>query len=226
MLYLSKTKGKYLIFLVLATPLFGFICDAKFSPWLVSGIGTLLMFVCFVFIGPCPYMSFIPATFASVCGSLVAQGFGCSAVLVASFSSAQIAAVAAGFPDSMEVQAVVSGLFTSAFALGNFCGPTVSGVLYDIVGFEYNLLVLQALVIIIFIMNMIVYCVPPLEVEHEVEIDTPSPSKEDLERKPSDAYPELAADIIRSRAAPPRPTSTRKYSTSSSVYERGQHLVF
>ena len=210
---------------MLATFFVGFICDAKFSPWLVSGVGTLLMFVCFVFIGPCPYMSFLPATFASVCGSLVAQGFGCSAVFVASFSSAQIAAVATGLPDTIEVQAKVSGLFTSAFALGNFCGPTVSGILYDTIGFEYNLLILQALVIIIFTMNMIVYCIPASELDIEHDVDPPSPSKEDLERKPSDAYPELPADIIRSRAAPMRPKSLRTYSTSSSVYERGQHLL-
>ena len=41
--------------------------------------------------------------------SLTILGFGCSALLVASFGSAQIAAVQAGFPETMEVQAVVSG---------------------------------------------------------------------------------------------------------------------
>ena len=41
--------------------------------------------------------------------SLITAGFGCSALLVASFGSAQIAAVQAGFPETMEVQAVVSG---------------------------------------------------------------------------------------------------------------------
>ena len=54
-------------------------------------------------------------------------GFGSAAVLVASFGCAQKAATSSGVPDSMEVQAVVSGLFTASFALGNFCGPTISG---------------------------------------------------------------------------------------------------
>ena len=38
----------------------------------------------------------------------MALGFGCAAVLVASFGSAQMAAVYAGLPESIEVQAVVS----------------------------------------------------------------------------------------------------------------------
>ena len=42
-----------------------------------------------------------------------------------------------------QVQSLVSGLFTSAFALGNFTGPTLSGILYDSIGFGYNCLVVQ-----------------------------------------------------------------------------------
>ncbi len=45
---------------------------------------------------------------------------------MASFGSAQVAAVRVGCRAGTEVQAIVSGLFTSAFALGNFCGPTIS----------------------------------------------------------------------------------------------------
>ena len=44
----------------------------------------------------------------------------------------------------LKVQSLVSGLFTSAFALGNFVGPTLSGILYDSIGFSYNCLVIQA----------------------------------------------------------------------------------
>ena len=43
-----------------------------------------------------------------------------------------------------KVQSLVSGLFTSAFALGNFAGPTISGILYGTIGFSYNCLVIQA----------------------------------------------------------------------------------
>ena len=53
-------------------------------------------------------------------------------MLVASFGCAQKAAIS--FGESMEVQAVVSGLFTASFALGNFCGPTLAGIIYDQAG--------------------------------------------------------------------------------------------
>merc|ERR1712037_372890 len=114
---------------VVATPFFGWLCDSAFSPWVVSASGSVLIFLCFGLIGPVIYFPFFEASFGSVSGSLVLQGFGSSALLVASFGSAQIAAIEAGFLESMEVQAVVSGLFTSSFALGNFCGPTVSGII-------------------------------------------------------------------------------------------------
>ena len=188
------------------------------------------MFICFAFIGPCPYLSFVPATFLTVCASLVAQGFGCAAVLVASFASAQMAAVASGYPDSMEMQAVVSGLFTSSFALGNFCGPTISGVLYDIIGFEYNLLVLQALVVMVLVFNILAWLFPQ---KPDLSIEAPpqpTPQEEGNktgeECKVSDAYPELPADIIRTRPVPQRPRKMKSFSSSSSVYERSSNILF
>jgi len=215
---------------VLATPIFGFMCDSKVSPWLVSASGAVLMFICFVFLGPSPYITFLQPSFGLVCGSLVAQGFGCAAVLVASFGCAQIAAADNGMSESMEVQAVVSGLFTSAFALGNFCGPTISGVLFDAIGFNYNLLVLQGLVVLVLILNLIAFCTsksqtvqptPARQVDKEEE-----PQQQQYQHRQSgtDAYPELPADIIRTRPIQQRPVK-RSYSTSSSVYERN-HLLF
>ena len=58
-------------------------------------------------------------------------------------------------PFSCQVQAVVSGLFTSSFALGNFCGPTVSGIMYDLITFKNNAIILQVLVAIVFLMNVV-----------------------------------------------------------------------
>lgn len=41
-----------------------------------------------------------------------------------------------GFPDNIETYGLVSGLWTSTFALGAFIGPCVSGYLYDTIGFR------------------------------------------------------------------------------------------
>ncbi|KAJ8910902.1 hypothetical protein NQ315_003955 [Exocentrus adspersus] len=41
-----------------------------------------------------------------------------------------------GFPNNLETYGLISGLWTSAFALGAFIGPSISGILYDNVGFN------------------------------------------------------------------------------------------
>lgn len=142
-------------------------------------------------------------------------------MLVASFGCAQKSAVISGLPESMEVQAVVSGLFTASFALGNFCGPTLSGIIYDQAGFSYNCLVLQLLVLVVLVLNTICYCCSsPSRPDYEAIPDTPT-ANIDADRRNS-VFPELPADVIRSRPdnVPRRPAKHRKYSTSSSVYER------
>ena len=42
-----------------------------------------------------------------------------------------------GFPDTIDTYGLISGLWTSVFALGAFVGPTVAGILFDAVGFPY-----------------------------------------------------------------------------------------
>ena len=41
-----------------------------------------------------------------------------------------------GFPDNINTYAIVSGLWTSSFALGAFIGPTVAGILVDYFDFR------------------------------------------------------------------------------------------
>lgn len=41
-----------------------------------------------------------------------------------------------GFPNGIETYGLVSGLWTSTFAFGAFFGPSVSGLLYDSIGFR------------------------------------------------------------------------------------------
>lgn len=67
---------------------------------------------------------------------LVLHGFGIAAQLVASFSDALCTSIRHGLPDSIETYGLISGLWTSTFALGAFIGPSVSGTLYDSIGFR------------------------------------------------------------------------------------------
>ncbi|KAJ8953218.1 hypothetical protein NQ314_007383 [Rhamnusium bicolor] len=41
-----------------------------------------------------------------------------------------------GFPNNLETFGLISGLWTSTFALGAFIGPSISGILYDNIGFR------------------------------------------------------------------------------------------
>lgn len=41
-----------------------------------------------------------------------------------------------GFPNNLETFGLISGLWTSTFALGAFIGPSVAGILYDNIGFR------------------------------------------------------------------------------------------
>lgn len=62
-----------------------------------------------------------------------------------------------GFPDNIETYGLVSGLWTSTFALGAFIGPSVSGYLYDSIGFREAVLfiiILHAIVGIIVLITI------------------------------------------------------------------------
>ena len=75
---------------------------------------------------------------------MLLQGAGAASVLVSTYSSSLAATLAkAGYTDSPSTFSLVSGLWTSAFALGNFLGPTVAGALYDQIGFQWGTVCVQ-----------------------------------------------------------------------------------
>lgn len=41
-----------------------------------------------------------------------------------------------GFPNNLETYGLISGLWTSTFALGAFIGPSIAGILLDNIGFR------------------------------------------------------------------------------------------
>ena len=60
-------------------------------------------------------------------------GLGLGAEVVAGFADAHKSALSHGFPDTIDTYGLISGLWTSVFAFGAFVGPTVGGILYDVV---------------------------------------------------------------------------------------------
>ena len=109
----------------------GWITDMRFRPWSICSFGLLLILIAFLLIGPLPFLPLPPSLSLTIMG-LVLQGSGSAAVLVSSYSCSITSTLKIdGYGEGLATYSIVSGVWTSAFALGNFLGPTVAGVLFD-----------------------------------------------------------------------------------------------
>ncbi|XP_063837708.1 MFS-type transporter SLC18B1-like [Ostrinia nubilalis] len=137
-----------------SAPCWGWLCDRPFfKPKYVTAIGCAFVAAGFMLIGPAPFIGNESQLWMTVTG-LVLHGLGMGSQLVASFSDALSTAIASGLPNSIETYGLVSGMWTSTFALGAFIGPTVSGVLYDYIGFQGS----TVFVFILHLFVMVVVC--------------------------------------------------------------------
>ena len=127
---------------MLATPLWGWLADTNLLPELISPAGNLLILGSLVLIGPASYTT-LPPDFLLTEVGLGILGVGTAATLTATFCLAQKHALNAAHCTPEEAHSVISGLWTSAFAFGNFLGPTVGGPLVDWLGFTGTTPVLQ-----------------------------------------------------------------------------------
>ena len=135
----------------ICAPIWGRITDKNWLPPMgVMSFGCIMVITAFLFIGPA---HFIPVTLTlNICiGMLSLHGVGFAAQLVAGFSAAHRQAIANGFEDNIETYGLVSGLWTSTFALGAFVGPTLGGVMVQHLGFPLStilVLVVELLVLL------------------------------------------------------------------------------
>merc|ERR1712080_154588 len=86
--------------------------------------------------GPLPFMPFGKSK-GLIIFTLVLQGIGLGAQVVSGFADAHRQAILNGFPDTIDTYGLISGLWTSVFALGAFIGPTLAGIMFDAVGFPW-----------------------------------------------------------------------------------------
>ena len=109
----------------------GYLADKLVHPVTITILGLLILLLSFTLIGPVPYLPIQPHQELTVF-SLVLQGAGAGAVVVSSYSSCLLATLTMqGYSPSVSTYSVVSGLWTSAFSLGNFVGPTAAGFIYE-----------------------------------------------------------------------------------------------
>jgi len=157
-----------------SAPLWGLFCDRKPAK-MASMCGALLMIASFLFMGPFPPFG-LPKTIPIMSASLVGHGIGLGAEVVAGFADAHHQALANGLPDTVDTYGLISGLWTSVFALGAFIGPTVAGILFDAVGFPWaalfvviNQIVVVISLIVFFVKGRVVSPSEPKEAEDDAE---------------------------------------------------------
>ncbi|XP_055609411.1 MFS-type transporter SLC18B1-like isoform X2 [Uranotaenia lowii] len=131
-----------------SAPVFGWMVDKFLNPKVCSGIGCAMIVTGFMIVGPAPFIP-VDTTLKLVIVGLVFHGFGIAAVLVSGFTDSLRTAISNGMQDNIETYGIISGLWTSTFAFGAFVGPSVSGLLYDVLGFRLATMFIVALVAIV-----------------------------------------------------------------------------
>ncbi|KRX56364.1 MFS-type transporter SLC18B1 [Trichinella sp. T9] len=102
----------------------------------ISGISILL-------IGPVPYLP-LELSLTNVCIGQAIYGCGLGITVVTSYhyclNSTLVVLISSkhGYPNNFSTYALVSGFYTSAFSLGAFVGPTLGGLLVDLIGFPWT----------------------------------------------------------------------------------------
>ncbi|XP_075981386.1 MFS-type transporter SLC18B1-like [Anticarsia gemmatalis] len=142
-----------------SAPVWGWLCDhPAVRPKVVIAFGCIFVAAGFLLVGPAPFFDMPTMMWVTIMG-LVLHGLGMGSQLVASFSDALGTAIASGLPNSIETYGLVSGMWTSTFALGAFIGPTVSGFLFDYIGFRNSTMFIFVLHCVVAMLMLMFTCV-------------------------------------------------------------------
>ena len=130
----------------------GYLADRQLAPSSLVLAGLAVLLVTFPLLGPAPCLPLQPSLALTTaclltqvdrkiiisggmheaCSNIYPQGAGSALVVVATYSWCLRSTLAAtDLPETVSTFSLVSGLWTSAFALGNFAGPSLAGVIYE-----------------------------------------------------------------------------------------------
>jgi len=134
--------------------LFGSAIDKFGRPLLFSLFGNCMFLLTFVFVGP---LDFVPVATSKelVRGMMALAGVAYASLVVSSFSRAQKKVLEMGFEDGINTSTMISGIWLSAFSLGNFVGPTIAGALVQTEGFKRTTLMFFALYAIMIFIDIV-----------------------------------------------------------------------
>ena len=123
--------------LMVATPIFGWL-SLSIPPVAISLLGYTAVIGAHMLVGPPAYLPISPSYLLTEVG-LVILGLGNAAICTSSFARVQ------GANDDSAQSATLCGLWTAAYALGNFLGPSVGGVMVAQFSFYHTTPILQVL---------------------------------------------------------------------------------
>eukprot|EP00095_Tigriopus_kingsejongensis_P008420 maker-scaffold1403_size43014-snap-gene-0.10 protein:Tk08420 transcript:maker-scaffold1403_size43014-snap-gene-0.10-mRNA-1 annotation:"chromaffin granule amine transporter" len=118
---------------------FGTFLDKTGYPIAYSIMGNFLFIICFLLIGPAPFIPISPSV-KLIQGMMALAGLGYASSVVSSFSRSYHRVLQMGYPDNIHTHILITGIWMSAFALGNFIGPTIAGFIVELKGFEFTTL--------------------------------------------------------------------------------------
>ncbi|XP_078601802.1 MFS-type transporter SLC18B1-like [Branchiostoma floridae x Branchiostoma japonicum] len=165
--YLTTTQMG-LIFLLFAStyailaPLWGWMADKKKVMRFMIIIGLIILSAAMLMVGPSPlltdYLNVLPKKqlWINLVG-LVTISLGCGVAIAPIFNEMLYAASDAGLEDGFGTNALVSGIFTSSFSIGEFVGPTASSSLVEKFGFPWASTGLGGLIVVYTVVMFIFY---------------------------------------------------------------------
>lgn len=153
---------------------------------------------------------------------------GIGLLLVSTFSDALKTAIDNGFSEGLETYGIVSGLWTSIFAFGAFVGPSISGALYDAIGFRksvYFIIVWHAIVAVVFILFLCFSTKQPKLYKELAPNENIVKTKEEVIRNNSDASRSRTSSFSSSHVPIPieRGCAMNNLIMASSYGNKGNH---
>lgn len=129
----------------ITSPLWGFVSDSTGLNAPLIILGNLMCGIGFLFIGPSPYLPFLPFELWIIIIGLIMVGAFFGTLVVPSMKCMLIGATDIGFENNLDTFGIVSGLFNSVFSIGAFTGPMLAGVLVEKIGFRYGTTVVSGI---------------------------------------------------------------------------------
>lgn len=136
----------------------GRLCDHKVPPQVVTLVGIVFIIISFLLYGPAPFIP-IPYTLSDAVKANMFFGIGKGMQIVSTFSGVCQEAIRAGFPDTMAIHGILSGLWNCFFSLGCFFGYIGGGALLQWMGVEWGSMCILTMETLAFLFMIIFVCI-------------------------------------------------------------------